>query len=127
MPNISGDIALSYIVHSCFIFSHFDISYEKLVGSSWPPPTSICVSDSKWCINIFATSFHCVDLGKGASVSFMYVCVAENAELFVFFTFFLHLPYRQYSFRREGKPTKIFHVRLEGRVKVLVFRECMYV
>ena len=68
-----------------------------------------------------------VDLGKGASVSFMYVCVAENAELFVFFTFFLHLPYRQYSFRREGKPTKIFHVRLEGRVKVLVFRECMYV
>ena len=25
------------------------------------------------------------------SVSFMYVCVAENAELLVFFTFFLHL------------------------------------
>ena len=44
-----------------------------------------------------------------------------------FFYFFLHLPYRQYSFRREGKLTKIFHVRLGGKVKVLVFRECMYV
>ena len=31
----------------------------------------------------------------------MYVCVAENAELLVFFYFFLHLPHRQFSFRRE--------------------------
>ena len=31
----------------------------------------------------------------------MYVCVAENAELLVFFTFFLHLLHRQFSFRRE--------------------------
>ena len=31
----------------------------------------------------------------------MYVCVAENAELLIFFTFFLHLPHRQFSFRRE--------------------------
>ena len=32
----------------------------------------------------------------------MYVCVAENAELLVFFFyFFLHLPHRQFSFRRE--------------------------
>ena len=38
---------------------------------------------------------------KLTSVSFMYVCVAENAELLVFFTFFLHLPHRQFSFRRE--------------------------
>ena len=29
---------------------------------------------------------------KLTSVSFMYVCVAENADLLVFFTFFLHLP-----------------------------------
>ena len=28
----------------------------------------------------------------------MYVCVAENAELLIFFTFFLHLPHRQFSF-----------------------------
>ena len=38
---------------------------------------------------------------KLTSVSFMYVCVAENAELLVFFYFFLHLPHRQFSFRRE--------------------------
>ena len=38
---------------------------------------------------------------KVTSVSFMYVCVAENAELLVFFYFFLHLPHRQFSFRRE--------------------------
>ena len=31
----------------------------------------------------------------------MYVCVAENAELLVFFLLFLHLPHRQFSFRRE--------------------------
>ena len=31
----------------------------------------------------------------------MYVCVAENAELLVFSTSFLHLPHRQFSFRRE--------------------------
>ena len=31
----------------------------------------------------------------------MYVCVAENADLLVFFYFFLHLPHRQFSFRRE--------------------------
>ena len=31
----------------------------------------------------------------------MYVCVAENAELLVFFILFLHLPHRQFSFRRE--------------------------
>ena len=31
----------------------------------------------------------------------MYVCVAENAELFVFCTLSLHLPHRQFSFRRE--------------------------
>ena len=36
---------------------------------------------------------------KKTSVSFMYVSVAENAELF--FTFFLHLPHKQFSFRRE--------------------------
>ena len=35
---------------------------------------------------------------KLTSVSFMYVCVAENAELLVFFYFFLHLPHRQFSF-----------------------------
>jgi len=49
-------------------------------------------------------------LGEGArnkkvkqltSVRFMYVCVTENAELLVFFYFFLHLPNRQFSFRRE--------------------------
>ena len=28
----------------------------------------------------------------------MYVCVAENVELLVFFYFFLHLPHRQFSF-----------------------------
>ena len=28
----------------------------------------------------------------------MYVCAAENAELLVFFYFFLHLPHRQFSF-----------------------------
>ena len=38
---------------------------------------------------------------KLTSVSFMYVCVAENAELLVFFYFFLHLFHRQFSFRRE--------------------------
>ena len=33
---------------------------------------------------------------KLTSVSFMYVCVAENAKLLVFFTFFiLHLPLSQ--------------------------------
>ena len=31
----------------------------------------------------------------------MYVCVAENVELLVFFYFFLHLPHRRFSFRRE--------------------------
>ena len=31
----------------------------------------------------------------------MYVCVAENAELLFFLLFFLHLPHRQFSFRRE--------------------------
>ena len=31
----------------------------------------------------------------------MYVCVAENAALLVFFLLFLHLPHRQFSFRRE--------------------------
>ena len=31
----------------------------------------------------------------------MYVCVAEDTELLVFFYFFLHIPYRQLSFRRE--------------------------
>ena len=35
---------------------------------------------------------------KLKSVSFMYVCVAENAKLLDFFTFFLHLPQRQFSF-----------------------------
>ena len=35
---------------------------------------------------------------KLTSVSFMYVCVAENTELLVFFTFFLHIPHRQFSF-----------------------------
>ena len=35
---------------------------------------------------------------KLTSVSFMYVCVAENVELLVFFHFFLHLPHRQFSF-----------------------------
>ena len=35
---------------------------------------------------------------KLTSVSFMYVCVAENVKLLVFFTFFLHLPHRQFSF-----------------------------
>ena len=35
---------------------------------------------------------------KLTSVSFMYVCVAENVELLFFFTFFLHLPHRQFSF-----------------------------
>ena len=35
---------------------------------------------------------------KLTSVIFMYVCVAENAELLVFFTFFLYLPHRQFSF-----------------------------
>ena len=27
----------------------------------------------------------------------MYVCVAENAELLVFFNFFLHIPHRQFT------------------------------
>ena len=31
----------------------------------------------------------------------MYVCVAENAELLVFFLLFFHLPHRQFSMRRE--------------------------
>ena len=34
---------------------------------------------------------------KLTSVSFMYVCVAENAELLVFFYFFLHIPHRQFT------------------------------
>ena len=51
-----------------------------------------------------------IKLGEGAqkkeekkvtSVSFMHVCVAENAELLGFFYFFLHFPHRQFSFRRE--------------------------
>ena len=35
---------------------------------------------------------------KLTSVSFMYVCVAENVELLFFFYFFLHFPHRQFSF-----------------------------
>ena len=31
----------------------------------------------------------------------MYVCVAKNAKLLVFFFLFLHIPHRQFSFRRE--------------------------
>ena len=55
---------------------------------------------------------------KLTSVSFMYACVAENAELLVFFLlfYFIHAIY-----------FKIFPVRLGKKVKVLVFRECMYV
>ena len=40
---------------------------------------------------------------KLTSVSFMYVCVAENAELLAFFTFFMHLPLKGDLIRDEDK------------------------
>merc|ERR1712012_411081 len=67
----------------------------------------------------------------------MHVCVAENAELLVFFYFFLHLPQSQFSFRREGlnqhippsipklssiTKTRIFFVFLPRKVPVF----CLY-
>ena len=69
-----------------------------------------------------------IKLGEGAqkkeekkvtSVSFMHVCVAENAELLGFF--FTFLLYSCHIFQK-------FPCTLgEKKVKVLVFRECMYV
>ena len=38
----------------------------------------------------------------------MYVCVAENAELLVFFLLFLHLPHRQFSFIDQCLSSKMY-------------------
>ena len=51
---------------------------------------NICVRDLRECAKKKEK--------KLTSVSFMYVCVAENVELLVFFLLFLHLPHRQFSF-----------------------------
>ena len=72
-------------------------------------PCSLILANSLHVICSNQTGLHLRIFNKGkvqkkklkkiiTSVSFMYVCVAENAELLVFFYFFLHLPHRQFSF-----------------------------
>ena len=87
----------------CDAVEHFSAHPLQLlfIGLSYarkPRKPRVCVLRWLKYIVFVKGKLHKKKVKKLTSVSLMYVCVAENAELLVFFTFFLHLSHRQFSF-----------------------------
>ena len=116
--------------------------YNRNTSPHFPKPQNLCTSI--FSSGIIKGKVHRKKSKKKlTSVSSMYVCVAENAELLFFFTFFLHLPHRQFSFIDLCLSSKMYwtfnnvmkwnvffslrFAHFSKKVKVLVFRECKYV
>ena len=98
----NGDISFSR--KSCNLFHTKNEEKSQKISTRIRIPT--CVYANTWQGGLIRPPPPWIGLiGKGrtkkreklTSVSFMYVCVAENAELLVFFYFFLHIPHRQFT------------------------------